>query len=62
MYPEELRNFINERGCLIKKSDLLLVIDIDKNPQLNHVTYNGYDNSYDMWDCYGNYYHFSVVE
>ena len=61
MYPEELKRFIEERNHKLGGNDLLKVISIEENPQLNHIIYNPYSNSYEMWDRYGNYYTFEAI-
>lgn len=61
MYPWELDKFIKDRGNRLGGDDLLKAISIEENPQLNHIVYNPYNQSYEMWDYEGNYYHFSPI-
>ena len=61
MYPEEIRRFLEERNYLIGGDDLINIINIENSPQINSIKYNTFDNSYEIWDCYGNYYKFLVI-
>lgn len=58
MYPRELSEYIHSRNCILDSQEANLVLDIKNNPQINYITYNYCDSSYDMWDITGNYYHF----
>lgn len=60
MYPGELYQYINERNGVLNQEETKHVTDINRHPQLNHITYNVWDCSYDMWDNLGNHYHFNV--
>lgn len=62
MYTHELIEYINKRNGKLDKADVLIVTDTTMNPQLNHITYNPWDNSYDMWDKMGTHIHFEVQE
>lgn len=61
MYPEELAKFIHDRNYYIGGDDLLKATSVKENPQLNHIIYNPYNNTYQMWDKYGNYYEFRAM-
>ena len=61
MYPWELDKFIKDRNYKLGGDDLLKAISIKENPQLNHIVYDPYNQSYEMWDYEGNYYHFSPI-
>lgn len=61
MYPSELKQYINERNGKLNKEETKFVTNINLHPQLNHITFNVWDTSYDMWDNEGNHYHFEVV-
>ena len=52
--------FINSRNGKLTSKEANIAVDVKENPQLNHITYNSYSNSYDMWDYEGNYYHFEM--
>lgn len=60
MYPSELKQYIDKRNGKLNKEEAMFVININLHPQLNHITFNVFDTSYDMWDDEGNYYHFEV--
>lgn len=62
MYPHELEQYINSRNEKLTSSEVVFVTDISLHPQLNHITYNPWDTSYDMFDCEGNHYHFITIE
>lgn len=62
MYPSELKQYIEERNGKLNSNETNYVTDINLHSQLNHITYNPWDCSYDMWDNLGNHYHFVVQE
>ena len=62
MYPNELKQYIQDRNWELTREETAFVTNINIHPQLNHITYNSWDASYDMWDCEGNYYHFRTIE
>ena len=61
MYSWEIYNFLQERNYYIGGDDLLKIISPQENPQLNHIKFNSFDNSYEMWDNEGNYFKFYVI-
>lgn len=61
MYPSEMKRFIEDRKGKLTSEEINTIIDIERNPQLNHITYNPWDCSYDMWDREGNHFHFEHV-
>ena len=61
MYPSELEKYINERNGILTSEETAFVTNINMHPQLNHITYNPWDCSYDMWDFEGNHYHFITL-
>ena len=61
MYPSEIEQFLKQRNYYIGGDDLKFIIDIKKHPQLNHVKFNPYDSSYDMWDREENHYNFTAM-
>jgi len=60
MYPVELKQYIDERNGQLNSNETRFVTDINLHPQLNHITFNPWNSSYDMWDNLGNHYHFEV--
>lgn len=62
MYPVELKQYIDERNGVLNTEETKFAIDIDIHTQLDHVSYNPWNHSYDMWDNLGNYYHFKVKQ
>lgn len=61
MYSWEIQEFLKERNYYIGGDDLLKLISVEENPQLNHIVYSPYNNTYDMWDKDGNYFHFTPM-
>lgn len=59
MYPKELRQYISERNGCLNKTETLFVTNINLHQQLTRVTYDPWSNSYNMFDRYGGYYHFT---
>ena len=62
MYPNELKQYIQDRNWELTREETAFVTDINMHPQLNHIIYNSWDARYDMWDCEGNHYHFIAIE
>lgn len=62
MYSSELHQYIRERNGVLNREETKFIIDVKLHPQINHIQLNSYDCSYDMWDCEGNHYHFSVKQ
>ena len=60
MYTWEIINYINQRGKYLKPEEIKEVIDVFKNPQIDHIEYNTFENKYQMWDKEGNYMEFWV--
>lgn len=60
MYPSELKQYIDEKKGQLDSKEINFVTNTNFHPQLNHITYNPWDASYDMWDNLGNHYHFEV--
>lgn len=60
MYPDELKHFLEIRNYKISEKELLKVISVFDNIQLEHIIYNVFENSYEIWDKFGNYYKFYV--
>lgn len=58
MFPWELREYIKNRNYSLNMEETKIATDVNVNTYLNHITYNVWDNSYDMWDRDGNLYHF----
>lgn len=62
MYPNELKDYIDRRNGKLNREGLSMVTNINLHPQLNHIRYNPWDDTYDMWDKEGNHYHFKLKE
>lgn len=57
MTSQELCVFLQQRNWELSQEDLLMAIDISRNPQINHIKLNG--DRWEMWDEEGNYFCFS---
>lgn len=56
MNHEELQYYIRSRNAQLSSDELLEVLDISKNPQLDHIIYE--NEMWKAWDADGNYYEF----
>lgn len=56
MTDEELEYYIRCRNAQLSTDELLEVLDISKNPQLNHIIYE--HGVWKAWDTNGHYYEF----
>lgn len=60
MYPSKLKQYIEDRNRKLNSEEINYVTNVNFHPQLKHISYNPWDNSYDMWDNLGNHYNFMV--
>lgn len=57
MTSSEICHFIEVRGHELSSDEILLLLDVDKHPEISSFEYrNGW---YKMWDFVGNEYSFS---
>ena len=61
MYDWEIAQFLRDRNYYIGGDDLTFITNIREHPQLDHIEFNPYDSSYDMWSREGNHYHFKAM-
>jgi hypothetical protein len=61
LYPNELDDYIKNHNGYLGGDDLIKVTSIDENPQLNHIKYDPFNNTYHMWDREGHYYTFIAI-
>lgn len=59
MFSWEIENFLKERNYYIGGNDLNFILDTRQHPQINHIKFNPFDNTYEMWDKDGRYFHFT---
>jgi hypothetical protein len=54
MYSEELKFYIDSKNSVLSSEEYVFVTDMNRHPQINHIKYNPWDNSTDIWtkDCY----------
>lgn len=57
MTSNELTNYINSRNHELSSDEILLAIDVKRNPQINHIIYE--NNRWNMWDESGNHFTFT---
>ena len=61
MYDWEIQQFLKDRNHYIGGDDLNFIIDTRRHPQINHIEYNPYDSSYNMWSKDGTHFHFNAM-
>lgn len=56
MTSDEIEAFINSRHGELSSDEIILLMDVDRNPQIDHIVFeNGY---WTMWDNTGHEFHF----
>jgi hypothetical protein len=58
MYSEELKFYIDSKNGTLSSSEYTFVTDIRKHTQIDHIKYNPWDNSTDIWTT--DDYHYNV--
>lgn len=56
MTSYRMTNYINARNKELSSDEILEVIDIEKNPQIDHIEYQ--NNTWNVWDNLGNHFNF----
>lgn len=56
MLSYEMKKYIENRNYELNSEEILNIIDVSKNPQINHIIYE--NNLYKVWDKDGNYFEF----
>ena len=56
MTSDEIEAFINSRYGELSSDEILELMDVDKNPQIDHIVFE--NNSWRMWDNTGREFHF----
>lgn len=56
MTSQELHGYISARNEELSNDEIKLVTDTERNPDINHIVFE--NGTWQMWDCYGNYYSF----
>ena len=59
MFSWEIENFLKQRNYYIGGKDLNFILDTRQHSQINHIKFNPFDNTYEMWDKDGKYFHFT---
>lgn len=60
MTSYRMTNYINARNKELSSDEILEVIDIEKNPQIDHIEYQ--NNTWNVWDNLGNHFNFKKRE
>ena len=58
MYSHEIENLLKLRNYLVSREEYTKISDVKSNPQINHIKYNHYDDSFRI-DTKDNY-HFKL--
>lgn len=61
MYSYEIQELIKLRNGILGGDELSKATSPLENQQLNHITYNSYENKYEMWDNQGEYFTFKAM-
>ena len=56
MTSDEIESYINSRYGELSSDEILVLLDVDKNPQIDHVIREG--DVWKMWDNTGREFHF----
>ena len=56
MTSDEIESFINSRYGELSSDEILQLMDIDKNPQIDHIVFE--NELWKMWDNTGREFHF----
>lgn len=62
MYSHEIDQKIKQYNHQIPSSVYLEISDTNKNPQINHIKYNAYSDSFSMWTKDGWHWDFKVYK
>ena len=56
MTSDEIESFINSRYGELSSDEILVLMDIDKNPQIDHIIFE--NGMWKMWDNTGREFYF----
>lgn len=56
MTSDEIESFINSRYGELSSDEILTLMDIDKNPQIDHIIFE--NGAWRMWDNMGREFYF----
>lgn len=56
MTSDEIESFINSRHGELSSDEILTLMDIDKNPQIDHIIFE--NGAWRMWDNTGREFYF----
>ena len=61
MYSYEIKAYIEERKHVLNREEFLEITDINRNPQIQSMKYNTYDDTYEMVTNDGYFFKFMVI-
>lgn len=61
MYTWEIQKYILDRNGVLGGDELLMITNPHLHPQINHIKFNAFDFTYEMWDNEGNYMKFRAM-
>ncbi len=62
MYSHEIQQLIELRNYIVGGDELMEITSPVLNPQLDHIKYNSFDNSYEMWSNDNYYFNFKAMD
>ena len=62
MYSHEIQQLIEFRNYIVGGDELNEITSPTVNPQLNHIKFNSFDGTYDMWSDDNYYFHFKAMD
>lgn len=60
MYSHEIKQLLELKNYLLDRKESNKILDIDSNPQINHVKYNLYEDNFEMWTSDNYYFKFKI--
>ena len=58
MYSHEIRNILKNNNYIIDSETYINIIQT--SPQINHIKYSPYSDSFEMWSDSGEYWNYKV--
>jgi hypothetical protein len=62
MYSHEIQQLIELRNYIVGGDELIEITSPAINPQLDHIKYNPFDSTYEMWSNDNYYFHFKAMD
>ena len=61
MYSYEIKAFIEKRNHVLNHEEFLEITDIERNPQIQSMKYNTFDDTYELVTNDGYFFKFMVL-